>query len=42
MHTFIRWNRIFRAPPLCVNKEQINEGLQIISKAIDIADNYCN
>ncbi|HSN09029.1 MAG TPA: aminotransferase class III-fold pyridoxal phosphate-dependent enzyme [Hanamia sp.] len=38
MYTFVRWNYIFIAPPLCVTKEQIDEGLAIISKAINIAD----
>ena len=38
MYTFVRWNYIFVAPPLCVTKEQIDEGLKIISEAISIAD----
>ena len=42
MFTFVRWNWIFIAPPLCVTKDQIDEGLEIISKAISIADSYCN
>ncbi|HET9434536.1 MAG TPA: aminotransferase class III-fold pyridoxal phosphate-dependent enzyme [Chitinophagaceae bacterium] len=40
MYTFVRWNYIFVAPPLCINKEQIDEGLAIISDAISIADGY--
>ncbi|MGC3979199.1 MAG: aminotransferase class III-fold pyridoxal phosphate-dependent enzyme [Paludibacteraceae bacterium] len=40
MYTFVRWNYIFVAPPLIVTKEQIDEGLSIISEAITIADNY--
>jgi taurine---2-oxoglutarate transaminase len=40
MYTFVRWNYIFVAPPLCINKEQIDEGLAIISQAIAIADEY--
>jgi taurine--2-oxoglutarate transaminase len=40
MYTFVRWSYIFIAPPLCVNKEQIDEGLDIISQAISIADEY--
>jgi len=39
MYTFVRWSYIFIAPPLCVTKEQIDEGLAIISEAITIADN---
>ncbi|MDO9260758.1 MAG: aminotransferase class III-fold pyridoxal phosphate-dependent enzyme, partial [Flavobacteriaceae bacterium] len=42
MYTFVRWNYIFIAPPLNINKEQIDEGLNIISQAISIADEYCN
>ncbi len=38
MYTFVRWGYIFVAPPLCVTKEQIDEGLGIISEAIKIAD----
>ncbi|MCC6600008.1 MAG: aminotransferase class III-fold pyridoxal phosphate-dependent enzyme [Crocinitomicaceae bacterium] len=40
MYTFVRWNWIFTAPPLCVTEEQIDEGLEIISKVISIADEY--
>lgn len=38
MHTFVRWNYIFIAPPLCITKEQVDEGLSIISEALAIAD----
>ncbi len=38
MYTFVRWSYIFIAPPLIVTKEQIDEGLKIISEAISIAD----
>jgi taurine--2-oxoglutarate transaminase len=40
MYTFVRWNYIFVAPPLIVTKEQIDEGLAIISEAIAIADEH--
>lgn len=42
MFTFVRWNFIFTAPPLCVTKAEIEEGLDMISKSIAIADEYCN
>ena len=42
MFTFVRWNFIFIAPPLNVSKEEVDEGLKIISEAIAIADEYCN
>ncbi|WP_020603430.1 aminotransferase class III-fold pyridoxal phosphate-dependent enzyme [Spirosoma spitsbergense] len=38
MYTFVRWSYIFVAPPLCVTREQIDEGLAIISEALNIAD----
>ncbi len=38
LYTFVRWSYIFVAPPLCITKEQIDEGLAIISEAIKIAD----
>ena len=40
MYTFVRWNYIFVAPPLCVSKDQIDEGLAIISEAVSFADAY--
>ena len=42
MYTFVRWSYVFVAPPLCVTKEQIDEGLGIISKALEIADEYAS
>jgi taurine--2-oxoglutarate transaminase len=41
MYTFVRWNYIFIAPPLCITVEQIEEGLTIISEALKIADKQC-
>jgi taurine--2-oxoglutarate transaminase len=40
MYTFVRWNYIFVAPPLCITKEQVDDGLSMISEAIAIADDY--
>ncbi|MBS1600501.1 MAG: aminotransferase class III-fold pyridoxal phosphate-dependent enzyme [Bacteroidetes bacterium] len=40
MYTFVRWNYIFVAPPLCVTEEEIDKGLAIISEALLIADGY--
>ncbi|MDC0231129.1 aminotransferase class III-fold pyridoxal phosphate-dependent enzyme [Aureispira] len=42
MFTFVKWNFIFVAPPLCITKEQIDEGLNIISQALLIADENVN
>ena len=41
MYTFVRWNYIFTCPPLTITREQIDEGLAIISDAISIADQHC-
>lgn len=40
MYTFVRWNYVFIAPPLCINEAQIDEGLAMISDALSIADEY--
>ena len=42
MYTFVKWSYIFVAPPLCVTKEQIDEGLAIISEALKISDAEVN
>ena len=41
MFTFVRWSFIFICPPLTITKEQVDEGLEIISQAIVIADDDC-
>jgi taurine---2-oxoglutarate transaminase len=41
LYTFVRWSYIFIAPPLCVTKKQIDEGLAIISEALLITDAAC-
>lgn len=40
MYTFVRWNYVFIAPPLCITREQVDEGLAIISEALTIADTH--
>ena len=40
MFTFVRWNYIFVAPPLIITEEQVDEGMEIISQAIALADAY--
>ena len=42
MYTFVRWNYIFVAPPLTISKNEVDEGLAIISEALSIADQYCD
>jgi taurine--2-oxoglutarate transaminase len=38
LYTFVKWNWIFVVPPLCINAEQIDEGLAIIDGALEIRD----
>ena len=38
MFTFVRWNWIFVAPPLNITEAEVDEGLNIISQAIALAD----
>ncbi len=38
LYTFIKWNWIFVAPPLCIDAAQIAEGLSAIDSALQIAD----
>jgi taurine--2-oxoglutarate transaminase len=42
MFTYTKWNFIFIAPPLIAKKEEIDEGLHIISRALSVADQYCS
>ena len=42
MFTFVKWNFIFVAPPLTISEEELDEGLEIISSALSIADEYCH
>jgi taurine--2-oxoglutarate transaminase len=38
LYTFSKWNWIFVVPPLCINADQIGEGLAVIDGALSIAD----
>ncbi len=40
LSTFVRWNWIFNAPPLIITETQVKDGLEIIDKALDIADDF--
>src|SRR5476651_2154750 len=40
MYAFVRWNYVFIAPPLSITKDEVDEGLSIISQALSIADEY--
>jgi taurine--2-oxoglutarate transaminase len=30
---------VFIVPPLCITKEQLDEGLELVEKALEVADN---
>jgi taurine---2-oxoglutarate transaminase len=38
LFTFVRWNYIFTAPPLCITRDEMDEALDIISKGVAVAD----
>ena len=38
LSTFIFHNMVLIAPPLCIDKEQLNEGLDIIDQALELSD----
>jgi taurine--2-oxoglutarate transaminase len=41
LFTFIFHNVLFIVPPLCINQAQLDEGLEIIDKALQITDVLC-
>jgi len=38
LYTFVRWNTFFVNPPLTVTREELQEGLEIIDRALEITD----
>ena len=38
LYTFVRWNTFFTNPPLTITEEQLDEGLAIIDKGLEITD----
>jgi taurine--2-oxoglutarate transaminase len=40
LFTFVRWNNFFVNPPLCISREELKEGLAIVDRALDIADDF--
>ena len=40
MSTFVKWDWIFCTPPLTITESQIQEGIDIIDKALTLADEY--
>ena len=40
LSTFVRWNWIFNCPPLVITEDQIQEGLEMIGKALEEVDQF--
>ena len=40
LFTFVRWNNFFVNPPLCITKEELDEGLEIVDRALEITDEF--
>jgi taurine--2-oxoglutarate transaminase len=38
LFTFIFHNVVFAVPPLCITEEQVDEGLAIVERALEITD----
>lgn len=38
LFTFVRWNNILVNPPLTITKEELDEGMEIIDRALEITD----
>jgi taurine--2-oxoglutarate transaminase len=37
-YTFVRWNTFFTNPPLVITEAELDEGLSIIDRGLDITD----
>jgi taurine--2-oxoglutarate transaminase len=38
LYTFVRWNTFFTNPPLVIDEAQLEEGLAIIDRGLEITD----
>jgi taurine--2-oxoglutarate transaminase len=38
LYTFVRWNHILVNPPLCISRSELDEGMEIIDRALEITD----
>jgi taurine--2-oxoglutarate transaminase len=38
LFTFVRWNNILVNPPLTITKQELDEGMEIIDRALEITD----
>ena len=41
MSTFVKWDWVFCCPPLVITEDQVQEGIDIIDRALSLADPYC-
>jgi taurine--2-oxoglutarate transaminase len=42
LFTFVFHNLLFIVPPLCINQEQLDEGLEIIERSLQVTDAMCS
>ena len=42
LYTFVRWNTFFTNPPLVINEAQLEEGLEIVDRGLEITDRAVN
>ena len=40
LFTFVRWNNFFVNPPLTITREELDEGLEIVDRALEITDEF--
>jgi taurine--2-oxoglutarate transaminase len=38
LYAFVRWNTFFVNPPLCITRDELMEGLEIVDRALEITD----
>lgn len=41
LYTFVRWNTFFANPPLIIDEAQLDEGLAIVDRGLEITDRAC-
>jgi len=43
LFTFLRWSHVYCNPPLCISKEELLEGFEIIDRGLNITDSaFCS
>ena len=41
LYTFVRWNTFFTNPPLVIDEAQLDEGLEIVDRGLEMTDRAC-